>query len=84
LRAGSRPATSAVPISSSPSSPGPRIFVIVGCVWAYARRTDKRVADLGGFVVAFALTTAFFAADMAIFQPRYLPLFPAMLHPHSP
>ena len=59
-------------------------FIIVGCLWAYSRRPAKRAADIASFLLAFALTTAFFAADMAIFQPRYLPLFRQMLHPHLP
>ena len=59
-------------------------LVVVGCIWAYFRHTSERKGDVLRFVVAFALTTAFFAADMAIFQPRYLPLFPRMLHPHAP
>jgi hypothetical protein len=36
------------------------------------------------FLICVALTSGFFAADMAIFQPRYLGLFPALLHPHLP
>lgn len=58
------------------------LLVIIGCCWAYARLSDKRVADLGRFLLAFVLTTSFFVADIAIFQPRYLALFPRMLHPH--
>lgn len=54
--------------------------VVAGCSWAYAR-LDKTSGDLGRFVLAFILTTGFFAADMALFQPRYLALFPRMLHP---
>jgi hypothetical protein len=59
-------------------------FVIVGCLWAYSRLSAKRTADIAAFVTAFALTTGFFAADMALFQPRYLALFRRMLHPHLP
>jgi hypothetical protein len=57
-------------------------LVIVGCLWAYSRLSEKSLGDFGKFVIAFVLTTGFFAADMAIFQPRYLGLFPRMLHPH--
>ena len=57
-------------------------LVVVGCLWAYSRLPAKTVTDLARFFVAFALTTGFFAADMALFQPRYLGLFPRMLHPH--
>jgi hypothetical protein len=59
-------------------------LVIAGCLWGYLRRTVKSVADVGRFLVAFALTTGFFAADMAVFQPRYLALFRRMLHLHLP
>ena len=59
-------------------------FVIVGCLWAYWRLSAKGAADIARFVTAFALTTGFFAADMALFQPRYLALFRRMLHPHLP
>ena len=40
--------------------------------------------DLVRLVVAFVLTTGFFALDMALFQPRYLGLFRRLLHPHMP
>jgi hypothetical protein len=59
-------------------------FVVMGCLWAYARMPRKSVGDAGAFLVAFALTTGFFALDMAVCQPRYLPLFRGMLHPHLP
>ena len=60
------------------------LFVVIGCVWAYSRLSTKPLSDAGRFVVAFAVTTGFFALDMALFQPRYLGLFPRMLHPHLP
>jgi hypothetical protein len=56
----------------------------VGCLWAFARLPEKSPRDLARLVLAFVMTTAFFAADVAIFQPRYLPLFRRSLHPHSP
>ena len=59
-------------------------LVIVGCVWAYSRLRDKSLGDVGRILVVFALTTGFFAADMALFQPRYLSIFPRLLHPHLP
>lgn len=58
-------------------------LVIIGCVWGYLR-LKKTAQDVLRFVVAAFLTTAFFAADVSIFQPRYLPLFRRALHPHSP
>ena len=60
------------------------LLVIIACVWAYSREEEKRASDVVKFLVCFALTTGFFAADMAVFQPRYLALFPRMLHPRLP
>lgn len=59
-------------------------LVVVGAVWAYTRLTEKGWSDLGRLAVAIVGTAGFFAAAMALCQPRYLPLFKAMLHPHSP
>ena len=60
------------------------LLVVVGCLWGYSRSHVKSLRDIGRFVVAFVITTGFFALDMAVFQPRYLGLFPRMLHPHWP
>ena len=60
------------------------LAVVIGCVWAYSRLREKSPGDAFRFITTFALTTGFFALDMAIFQPRYLGLFPGMLHPHLP
>jgi hypothetical protein len=60
------------------------LCVIVGCVWAYSRLPERSLRDVGRLAVAFVLTTGFFALDMALFQARYLALFPRMLHPHLP
>ena len=60
------------------------LFIVVGCVWGYLLLQKKSLGDLGKFVVTFALTTGFFALDMAIFQPRCLGLFPRMLRPRWP
>lgn len=57
-------------------------LIIAGCLWAYSRVTEKSTGDFGRFALALAASMAFFAADMAIFQPRYLPLFRGLLHPH--
>jgi hypothetical protein len=59
-------------------------LVILGCLWAYARRSDKNPRDAAKLVLSFALTTGFFALAIALFQPRYLPIFPRLLHPHWP
>jgi len=60
------------------------LFVVTGCLWGYSSLPTKSLRDAGRFVVTFVLTTGFFALDMAFFQPRYLGLFPRMLHPHLP
>lgn len=60
------------------------LLVIIGCLWAYGRREEKSLSDVGRLLVTFALTTAFFAADMALFQPRYLKIFRRLVHPHLP
>jgi hypothetical protein len=60
------------------------LLVVIGSVWAYARLPRKSQGDLVRLVVAFVLTTGFFALDMALFQPRYLGLFRRLLHPHLP
>jgi len=60
------------------------LLVIIGCVWAYSRRPGKPLSDVARFLACLALTTGFFAADMAVFQPRYLAIFPRLLRPHFP
>jgi len=60
------------------------LLVVIGCVWAYSRLPEKALGDAARLAITFALTTGFFALDMALFQPRYLGLFPRMLHPHLP
>jgi hypothetical protein len=63
------------------------LIVVVGCVWAYSRLPRKSIGDARRFLAAFALATGFFgffALDMALFQPRYLAVFPRMLHPRLP
>jgi hypothetical protein len=60
------------------------LLVVVGCVWAYLGQPVKSARDIRSFLVSFILTTGFFAADMAVFQPRYLAIFGRLLHPHLP
>jgi hypothetical protein len=60
------------------------VLVVIGCVWGYLQLRHKNITDLARFGIGFALTTAFFALDMYLFQPRYLGLFPHLLHPHWP
>ncbi|HEY2460406.1 MAG TPA: hypothetical protein VGI16_06350 [Candidatus Acidoferrum sp.] len=56
--------------------------VIVGCVLAYAWMADKKWTDIPKFSLTVAGTTGYFALIVAVFQPRYLDLFPRLLHPH--
>ena len=60
------------------------LLVIAGCLWAYLQLPKKARRDIVIFPATFALATGYFAAIMALFQPRYLTLFPQMLHPHLP
>jgi hypothetical protein len=60
------------------------LTLIVGCVWAYARMRTKEPFDIIRLLLAFALTTGFFAGAMELFQPRYLAMFPELLHPRWP
>jgi len=60
------------------------LIVVVGCFWGYLLLPKRPISDATRFAVTFALTTGFFALDMYLFQPRYLGLFPRMLHPHLP
>jgi hypothetical protein len=60
------------------------LFVVMGCALAYLLLPKKSPGDVVRFVATFALTTGFFALDMAIFQPHYLALFPRMLRPRWP
>ncbi len=60
------------------------LLVVIGCVWAYWRLREKPLRDAGRLCLTFALATGFFALDMTLFQPRYLAIFPRLLHPHLP
>jgi hypothetical protein len=60
------------------------LLIVLGCVWAYSRHPKKPLGDIGRLFLMFALATGFFAGDMALFQPRYLGIFPRLLHPQLP
>ena len=60
------------------------VLVTAGCLWAYLRLPTKRRRDIIIFLITFVLTTGYFAIIMAIFQPRYLAIFPRLLHPTLP
>lgn len=63
----------------------PAVFVhfvmIFGGIVAYLRLREKSVGDAVRFIIAFAGSIAYFAADMALTQPRYLPIFARLFHP---
>jgi hypothetical protein len=59
------------------------LVLIAACLLAYLRLERRSAGDLARFAAAFLVSTAYFAASMALFQPRYLSLFPRMLHPHG-
>ena len=60
------------------------LLLVTGCVWAYVRLKEKRKGDSVRQLLAFAITTGFFAVVVALCQPRYLPLFHRALNPHWP
>jgi hypothetical protein len=60
------------------------LLIIIGCAWAYARRPTKPLGDVGRLLVCFTLTTLYLYADIALFWPPFLTLFPRLLHPHLP
>ena len=60
------------------------LLLIIGCAWGYTRLANKSRGDVLRFPLAFALMTGLFALIIAMFQPRYLPMFRHVLHPHAP
>ena len=56
--------------------------LMLGGIWAYSKLRAKGPADVIRLLLAFSLTTGFFASAIAFCQPRYLPLFSRALHPH--
>ncbi|HEY3950272.1 hypothetical protein [Phenylobacterium sp.] len=59
------------------------LVMIAAGVARIVQTSRKALADLGVFLFALVASTAYFAACMALFQPRYLQLFPRLLHPHG-
>jgi hypothetical protein len=57
-------------------------LMIVGCAAAWLRLRRKSWTDVGGLSVALVGQAAYFAAILALFQPRYLAQFGHLLHPH--
>jgi hypothetical protein len=59
-------------------------FVLLGGGLALIVRTSRGAgADIVRFLAVFVASTAYFVADIALFQPRYLTIFPRLLHPHG-
>ena len=59
------------------------ILMIVACLIRIVQTSRKALSDLWTFLVVLAGQTAYFAAIVALFQPRYLQLFPRLFHPHG-
>jgi hypothetical protein len=62
---------------------GFHFLMIAACVAAYLRLPRKSWRDLPAWLATLVGQAAYFAAIMALFQPRYLEQFPRMLHPHG-
>lgn len=58
------------------------LALVAGCIVAYAATPQKQLRDLLRLAIASTGTTGFFALSIFLCQPRYLALFPAILHPH--
>jgi hypothetical protein len=58
------------------------LVLLVACIYGYTRQAHKSWNDLGKFAIAAILSTAYFALIMALCQPRYLAIFPRLVHPH--
>ena len=59
------------------------LMMIAACLIRIVQTSRKALDDLWAFLFALVGSTAYFAAIIALFQPRYLQLFPRLLHPHG-
>jgi hypothetical protein len=59
------------------------LLMIAACLVRIVQTSRKALADLRAFFFALVGSTAYFAASIAFFQPRYLQIFPRLLHPHG-
>jgi hypothetical protein len=57
--------------------------MIAGCLAAYLRLSHKSWGDFAAWLATLIGQGCYFAAIVALFQPRYLSLFPRLLHPHG-
>lgn len=62
---------------------GFHFLMAAACLAAYLRLPRKSWTDLPAWLATLVGQTVYFAAIMALFQPRYLEQFPRMLHPHG-
>ncbi len=59
------------------------LLMIAACLVRIVQTSRKAGADLRAFLITLVASTAYFAAIVALFQPRYLQIFPRLLHPHG-
>ena len=59
------------------------LLMIAAGLIRIVQTSRKAGADLWSFLFALVGSTAYFAAIVALFQPRYLQIFPRLLHPHG-
>jgi hypothetical protein len=59
------------------------LLMIAGCLILMIQTSRKAGPDLLRLLVVFILANGYFAACIAIFQPRFLTIFPRLLHPHG-
>lgn len=58
------------------------LVLLLASVSGYLSGKSKGWGDLGRLAISLAITTGYFALSIAVFQPRYLAIFPRLLHPH--
>jgi hypothetical protein len=58
------------------------LVLLLACVYGYVSGKGKGWRDLVRLGTSLLFTTGYFALIMAAFQPRYLAIFPRLLHPH--
>lgn len=59
------------------------LVLILACLLAYLRLLRRDASDLGRFLASAVGSVGYFAIIVAVCQPRYLTMFPRLLHPHG-
>jgi hypothetical protein len=59
------------------------LALIVAAVLGYLRLSNRTASDAARLAISFTGAVGYFAIIVALFQPRYLPLFGRLLHPHG-